>query len=110
MRQVLWMCATALLLVPAAQAQVPAGASLGELGQDGPAILRPDYARTRAVISPIIHTDRRVTFRLNAPEARDVRLTGHVIGPNSHWLSKDRSLPMTKGGDGFWTLTVGPLA
>jgi enterochelin esterase family protein len=62
------------------------------------------------VISPIIHADRRVTFRLNAPEARDVRLTGHVIGPNSHWLSKDRSLPMIKGGDGFWTLTLGPLA
>ena len=62
------------------------------------------------MISPIIHADRRVTFRLNAPEAREVRLTGHVIGPNSHWLSKDRSLPMTKGGDGFWTLTVGPLA
>ena len=31
MRQYLWMCATALLLVPAAQAQVPAGASLGAL-------------------------------------------------------------------------------
>ncbi len=110
MRPCLMMCAIALLFTPTVQAQVPAGASLGALGQDGPAILRPDYARTRAVISPIIHADRRVTFRLNAPEARDVRLAGHVIGPNSHWLSKDRSLPMTKGGDGFWTLTVGPLA
>jgi enterochelin esterase family protein len=97
-----------LLLAPA-QAQVPAGAPLGALGQNGPAILRPDYARTRAVISPVIHPDHRVTFRLNAPEASDVRLTGHVIGPNAHWLSNDRSLPMTKGADGFWTLTMGPL-
>ena len=40
----------------------------------------------------------------------DVRLTGHVIGPNAHWLSKDRSLPMTKGADGFWSITLGPLA
>jgi len=109
MRQFLMICAGALLLAPA-QAQVPAGAPLGALGQDGPAILRPDYARTRAVISPVIHPDHRVTFRLNAPEAGDVRLTGHVIGPNAHWLSKDRSLPMTKGVDGFWTLTLGPLA
>ena len=75
----------ALLLAPAsASAQVPAGAPLGGLGQPGPQILRTDYARTRAVISPIIHPDRRVTFRLNAPEANDVRLTGHIIGPNAH--------------------------
>ena len=79
MRQLLVVCVGALLLAPA-QAQVPAGASLGALGQAGPAILRPDYSRTRAVISPIIHADHRVTFRLNAPEAKDVRLTGHVIG------------------------------
>jgi enterochelin esterase family protein len=80
------------------------------MDQGGPQTLRPDYARTRAVISPVIHADHRVTFRLNAPEARDVRLTGHVIGPNAHWRSKDRSLPMTKGADGFWTFTTGPLA
>ena len=75
-----------------------------------PQTLRADYARTRAVISPIIHADHRVTFRLNAPEAGDVRITGHVIGANAHWLSKDRSLAMTKGADGFWTITLGPLA
>jgi len=93
-----------------APAQVPAGASLGALGQPGPQSLRADYARSHAVISPIVHADRRVTFRLNAPEANNVRLTGHVIGPNAHWLSKDRSLPMVKGADGIWSITVGPLA
>jgi enterochelin esterase-like enzyme len=97
-----------LLLGPAA-AQVPAGASLGALGQPGPQVLRSDYARTRNVISPIIHADHKVTFRLNAPEARDVRLTGHIIGPNAHWLSKDRSMPMTKGADGIWSITLGPF-
>jgi len=83
---------------------------LGALGQSGPAILRSDYARTRAVVSPVIHPDHRVTFRLNAPEASDVHLTGHVIWPYDHWLSKDRPLPMTKGAEGFWSLTIGPLA
>jgi enterochelin esterase-like enzyme len=102
--------ALATLLLSPALAQVPAGASLGALGQPGPQTLRADYARTRAVISPIIHADRRVTLRLNAPEARDVRATGHIIGPNAHWLSKDRSLPMTKGADGVWSITLGPLA
>jgi enterochelin esterase family protein len=100
----------ALLLAIPAAAQVPPGTDLGTLGQAGPATIRPDYARTRAVVSPIIHPDRRVTFRLNAPAATDVRITGHVIGANMHWLSKERSLPMTKGADGFWTITLGPLA
>jgi len=100
----------AMLCLGPAIAQVPAGASLGALGQAGPQTLRADYARSRAVISPIIHPDRRVTFRLNAPEASDVRLTGHVIGPRAHWLSKDRSLAMAKGADGIWSVTVGPMA
>ena len=91
-------------------AQVPAGASLGALGPPGPQTLHADYARSHAVISPTVHADRKVTFRLNAPEARDVRLTGHIIGPNAHWLSTDRSLPMTKGSDGIWSITLGPVA
>ena len=91
-------------------AQVPDGTPLGALGQPGPQTVRADYARSRTVISPVIHADRSVTFRLNAPQAREVRLTGHIIGPNAHWLSKDRSLPMTKGPDGIWSITVGPVA
>jgi hypothetical protein len=101
--------ALALLLLVPAGAQVPQGASLGALGQPGPQVLRADYARTRTVISPVIHADHRVTLRLNAPQAHDVRATGHIIGPKAHWLSKDRSLPMTKGADGIWNITLGPL-
>ena len=101
--------ALALLLLVPADAQVPQGASLGALGQPGPQVLRADYARTRTVISPVIHADHRVTLRLNAPQAHDVRATGHIIGPKAHWLSKDRSLPMTKGADGIWNITLGPL-
>ena len=106
------MLLVAALTLPAGAglAQVPVGAVLGALGQPGPQTLRADYARSHAVISPVIHADRRVTLRLNAPEAHDVRLTGHIIGANAHWLSKDRSLPMTKGADGIWSITMGPLA
>jgi hypothetical protein len=50
------------LLVPAG-AQVPESAHLGALGQPGPQVLRADYARTRAVNSPLIHADRRGTLR-----------------------------------------------
>jgi len=110
MNRIGMLLAPALLsMLAAADAQVPSGASLGALGQPGPQVLRADYARTRAVISPIIHADGRVTLKLNAPEANNVRVTGHIIGPNAHWLSKDRSLPMTKGADGIWTVTLGPL-
>jgi enterochelin esterase-like enzyme len=55
------------------------------------------------VRSPEVHADRTVTFRLRAPQAVLVELTGEVVrgkGPQ----------PMTKGSDGVWSLTVGPLA
>jgi len=57
----------------------------------------------RPVRSPEVHPDRTVTFRLRAPQATEVQLTGEVVrgkGPQ----------PMTKDTDGIWSLTVGPLA
>src|SRR6187399_359808 len=54
------------------------------------------------VRSPEVHPDRTVTFRLRAPQASQVQLTGEVVqgkGP----------LAMTKGSDGVWSATVGPL-
>jgi enterochelin esterase-like enzyme len=57
--------------------------------------------------SPDVHDDRTVTFRLRAPQAKEVRLTGVAIltalGANN------RPVPFTKGDDGIWTLTIGPL-
>jgi enterochelin esterase family protein len=55
-----------------------------------------------AVRSPEVHADRRVTFRLRAPEAGAVHLVGEVTqgrGPQA----------MAKGEDGVWSVTVGPL-
>lgn len=53
-----------------------------------------------AVKSPDVAADRRVTFRLLAPEAKAVAVSGD-FGPD---------VPMRRGDDGVWTTTVGPLA
>ena len=55
-----------------------------------------------AVRSPEVHADRTVTLRLRAPSATSVELVGEVLrgtGPQA----------MTKGADGVWSVTVGPL-
>jgi enterochelin esterase family protein len=59
------------------------------------------------VISPEVRDDRTVTFRLKAPDARTVALTG---GPVLLAIGKGNTpIPFDKGADGVWTLTVGPL-
>ena len=109
MRKIM-MLAACLLATPAL-AQVPLGAKLGETGKPGPNVAPEEYSRPRQVISPIIQADRSVTLTVNAPTASEVRVTGHIIGPNAHWLSAPRkSIPMTRGADGIWSVTLGPLA
>ena len=59
------------------------------------------------VISPEVRDDRTVTFRVKAPDARTVALTG---GPILLAIGKGNTpIPFDKGADGVWTLTVGPL-
>ncbi len=87
-------CASALAgtgaLVAAAQ-QPPAGRA--------PAGGRA--AAPRAVASPEIDAGGRITFRLIAPNASQVVLAGE-------WPGGAR-VPMTKDGEGVWSVTVGPL-
>lgn len=52
------------------------------------------------VVSPDVLADRRVTFRLYAPQATDVSLRGVGRG----------GPPMTKNAAGIWETTVGPVA
>ena len=60
-----------------------------------------------SVISPEVRDDRTVTFRLEAPEARAVALTG---GPILLAIGKGNTpIPFEKNAEGLWTLTVGPL-
>ena len=54
--------------------------------------------RPAPVVSPEV-ADGRVTFRLRAPQAKDVALRGQ-------W-NKD-AVPMTRGDDGVWTASVEP--
>jgi enterochelin esterase family protein len=58
------------------------------------------------LISPDVADDRRVTFRVAAPEAREVALTGYALFAV---LEAEAPLPMTKGEQGIWEVTVGPL-
>jgi enterochelin esterase family protein len=60
-----------------------------------------------ALNSPDVRDDGTVTFRLKAPAAKEVLLSGVAILTA---LGKSgRPVPFTKGDDGVWTLTVGPL-
>jgi enterochelin esterase-like enzyme len=59
------------------------------------------------VMSPEVHDDHRITFRLRAPDAQSVALTG---GPILLALGRANSpAPFERGADGLWTLTVGPV-
>jgi enterochelin esterase family protein len=71
----------ALLLTPAAYAQTPP----------------PD-----GLVSPEVSPDGKVTFRIRAPKAAEITLFGD-------WMPVGSKYPMTKGEDGVWTATVGPI-
>src|SRR3974390_2630536 len=85
-RFALSMTAAALSTLPAAYTQQAAPGR-------GAAAPRP--------VSPEIHADRTVTFRLSAPKANEVTLNGSWEGA--------RDLKMTKDDNGIWSATVGPL-
>ena len=56
--------------------------------------------RPARIVSPEVKPDRTVTFRLRAPRANEVTVSG----------AGGAKGPMKKGEDGVWTLTTGPLA
>jgi enterochelin esterase-like enzyme len=57
--------------------------------------------------SPDVRDDGTVTFRLKAPAAKEVRLGGVAI--LTALGRTNQPVLFTKGDDGIWTLTVGPL-
>ena len=58
------------------------------------------------ILSPEIHEDHTVTFRLQAPNAAEVKLTGDWM-PAEGWVPG--SVAMTKNENGLWTYTTGEL-
>jgi enterochelin esterase family protein len=64
----------------------------------------PAFMRAPALVSPEIHEDKKVTFRLSAPDAQEVTLSGE-------WMEGfGASERMVRNDEGVWSLTVGPLA
>ena len=51
------------------------------------------------LVSPEVAADRRVTFRLRAPEAKAVTVSGDF----------GNEVEMRRGADGVWSATIGPL-
>jgi len=72
---------SALALAVAATAQTPA----------------PD-----GLVSPEVHGDRTVTFRVRAPKAAEATLYGD-------WMPVGKPEAMQKGPDGVWSVTTSPL-
>jgi enterochelin esterase family protein len=66
----------------------------------GPALSGQQPAAQPAVRSPEIAADRRVTFRLTAPKAAEVRLTCECVS-GAQALQKD--------AQGIWSITLGPF-
>jgi enterochelin esterase-like enzyme len=51
------------------------------------------------IISPEVHTDKRVTFRFRAPNATDVKLSTQIVAQPQQ---------MVKDSNGVWSVTIGP--
>jgi enterochelin esterase-like enzyme len=64
---------------------------------------RSQFRPPPPVVSPEVVSDRKLTFRIRAASATSVRLEGSDIP------SLGRGAAMSKGDDGVWQVSVGPL-
>jgi len=88
----------ALLFVPPAAAQEARGAAPPAQGRGG-----GRGAQAPAVVSPEVMPDRRIAFRIYAPQADAVRLAaGDIPGVG-------QTTQLTKGENGVWEVTIGPV-
>jgi len=55
------------------------------------------------VVSPDVSPDRQITFRIYAPKAESVKMSGPDIPGNG------KGAPLTKGTNDIWEVTVGPI-
>ncbi|HWC99732.1 MAG TPA: alpha/beta hydrolase-fold protein [Candidatus Sulfopaludibacter sp.] len=83
------LLATLLAFSSLSLAQAPAPAAGRGGGRGAPP--KPSY---------IVQPDRSVTFQVRAPDATTVKLTGDFV---------QGAQDMTKGEDGYWSITVPPL-
>lgn len=60
------------------------------------------------IVSPEVHPDRTVTFRIYAPNATKVQIAGEWMSSNQAEKTVNGSA-MTKDDKGVWSATIGPL-
>jgi enterochelin esterase-like enzyme len=84
--------------------QEPAPGRGAQPAQPGRAAAAGRGPQAPAVISPEVLPDGRITFRLYAPKAEAVRLSGSDIPALATGAQ-----PMTRGDNGVWEITVGPV-
>ena len=101
MKRIISTAALALLLVLPAAAQ-QSNVNLSYNPQKDIEGLVPFSAN---INSPQVNDDRTVIFRLRAPKAESVALSGAMATV----MGVRGDIPFTKGEDGVWTLEIGPL-
>jgi enterochelin esterase-like enzyme len=76
-----------------------------------PAVAGQGAAPAAPVVSPEVLTDRRVVFRIRAPQAQTVRLTGSDIPAlaGGGASGPPAAGQMTKDETGVWAVTLGPI-
>jgi enterochelin esterase-like enzyme len=94
------VCLSGLRFLPAQQANV----NLDHNPQKNTENLIPFSATEN---SPEVRDDRTATFRLKAPAAREVSLSGVAL--LTALGAGNKAIPFKKDENGMWTLTVGPL-
>jgi enterochelin esterase family protein len=91
MKRVVITIAMAILNAVSATAQAPGG------------------LQALQIVSPEVHTDRRITFRIGAPEAQKVELRTPGDIPGSVNANGRGLVPLTKNTAGVWEATLGPV-
>lgn len=100
MRRITYWITAALCAVAAVSAQTPQPPPAGATPPpQGPG--RGGGRGGPPIVSPEVSADRTVTLRFRAPNAKEVTVIGELDG---------KAYPMTKGENGIWTVTIGPLA
>src|SRR5947209_2024532 len=98
-RWILAFAASAFALSQWAVAQVPQTAA--------PPAARAGRGPQDTLLSPEVHPDRTVTFRIRAPQASAVTLTGDWLATPAS--STGGQMAMTKDASGVWSVTSAPL-
>jgi enterochelin esterase-like enzyme len=91
------ICGSAALFAQGAPTAPPGGAPAGQAGRGG-----GRGPQGPQVVSPQVNADRTVVLRIHAPKATEITVTGELLNGTPPKV-------MTKGDDGIWTATLGPL-